>query len=249
MEGQHSTRSAKQTNGCAAPGCAAPLGERISLRVREALLELLQDHTYAVDLSQDVWEFATEIGRLQRIGISNNDIRWMVGRGWLLHAHQINKSDIHRRNLQPASTLDEQSCFVLTARGVSIAEQTRSTILGEDRRAIANLDRGLNGASASARRRAIEPKWDSEFNRLYLGQVLVKEFKVPSPNQSIVLTAFDEEHWPTRIDDPLPHSSNVDPKERLRYTIKSLNKHQKTRAIRFGGDGSGEGIVWESLLG
>jgi hypothetical protein len=33
---------------------------------------------------------------------------------------------------------------------------------------------------------------------------VVKEFKLPAPNQETILTAFQEEGWPPRIDDPLP---------------------------------------------
>ena len=226
----------------------ASVCEWIPFRVRDALVELLQDHAYAIDLSQDVWVFATGIERLRRFGISDNDIRWMLGKGWLKHGYQINTSNDNGRNLQHAEFLDERSCFVLTESGVSIAEKSTGFIFRNDRDTIPNLNVDVNGASATACRQEIEPSWDAERQRLYVGGVLVKEFKVPSPNQSTILMAFDEEHWPCRIDDPLPCSSDVNPKERLRYTIKSLNKHQKVKAIRFHGDGSGEGIIWETLL-
>ncbi len=63
----------------------------------------------------------------------------------------------------------------------------------------------------------------------------------------MVLTAFEEEAWPVRIDDPLPPHPEQDPKRRLHDTITSLNRHQRRPLIRFVGDGSGEGIRWESL--
>jgi hypothetical protein len=229
---------------------ATSVGDWMPLRVRDALVELLQDHTYAVDLSQDVWVFATGIERLRRFGISDNDIRWMLGKGWLKQGYQINTSNDNGPNLQHSRTLDKRSCFVLTESGVSIAEESTGFIFRNDRDTIPRIDADVNGASAIACRQEqeIEPSWDAERQRLYVGGVLVKEFKMPSPNQSTVLMAFEEEHWPFRIDDPLPCSHDLNPKERLRYTIKSLNKHQKVKAIRFGGDGSGEGIIWESLL-
>ncbi len=75
--------------------------------------------------------------------------------------------------------------------------------------------------------------------------VLVKRFKGKSHNQELILTAFEEEHWPARIDDPLPPLPDIDPKIRLNNAISRLNQHQKDFHIHFKGDGSGTGIRWE----
>jgi hypothetical protein len=63
--------------------------------------------------------------------------------------------------------------------------------------------------------------------------------------QEAILIAFEEERWPPRIDDPLPGSPDLLPKRRLHDTIKSLNRNQKNRLVRFMGDGTGEGVRWE----
>jgi hypothetical protein len=89
------------------------------------------------------------------------------------------------------------------------------------------------------------PRWDHQRRQLCMGAQLVKEFKLPSPNQETVLMAFEEESWPARIDDPLPPVAHLDPRRRLHDTIKALNRKQKRYLIRFRGDGSGEGIRWE----
>jgi hypothetical protein len=47
------------------------------------------------------------------------------------------------------------------------------------------------------------------------------------------------------VDDPLPQHPEIDPKRRLHHTLVALNRNQKCRAIRFTGDGSGEGVCWE----
>jgi hypothetical protein len=65
--------------------------------------------------------------------------------------------------------------------------------------------------------------------------------------QEAILMALEEEHWPPRIDDPLPGHPNHLPKRRLHDTIKSLNRNQKNNLIRFMGDGTGEGIRWELI--
>jgi hypothetical protein len=92
------------------------------------------------------------------------------------------------------------------------------------------------------------PRWDHQRRQLRLGPEIVKEFKLPSPNQETVLMAFEEEGWPPRIDDPLPPQPQLDPRRRLHDTIKALNRKQRQGLIRFRGDGSGEGIRWEPTI-
>ena len=89
------------------------------------------------------------------------------------------------------------------------------------------------------------PQWDAEYRMLCVGQCVIKEYRVPSPNQEAILAAFEEEGWPHRIDDPLSPHGDTDPKTRLHDTIKRLNRHHKDRLIRFRGDGTGEGVFWE----
>jgi hypothetical protein len=46
------------------------------------------------------------------------------------------------------------------------------------------------------------------------------------------------------MDDPLPRMPDIDPKIRLRDTIKRLNRNQVNHLLRFQGDGNGLGIQW-----
>jgi hypothetical protein len=87
--------------------------------------------------------------------------------------------------------------------------------------------------------------WDPEVRKLLLNGRLVKRFKWPAINQEAVLNAFQEEGWPSRIDDPLPPQPDQDSKRRLSDTIKCLNRKQTNPLIHFRGDGTGEGVVWE----
>ena len=88
------------------------------------------------------------------------------------------------------------------------------------------------------------PHWDASRRELRLGVTILKRFRRPAPNQELILTAFEEQDWPERIDDPLPHSRQVDPRHRLHETIKSLNQGLKSGVIHFGGDGTGKGVLW-----
>jgi hypothetical protein len=59
-----------------------------------------------------------------------------------------------------------------------------------------------------------------------------------------VLSAFEEEGWPPRLDDPLPPHSEQDRKRRLHTTISNLNRSQDHRLIHFEGAGDGQSISW-----
>lgn len=218
--------------------------ETLPSKIPLALAELLQDHSYAIDLSKDIWEFATEIGRLYDIGLNQNDLRWMMGRGWLEHAAERKRLKNQSRtfHLHGRHEFSISSCFVLTNTGLEVASRAREIVRDS------SLGVAYCGFDANVRGQAgIKPRWDCACKRLYFGSILVKAFRVPSPNQTTILSAFEEENWPERIDDPLPYSPDVARKERLRYTLKSLNKHQKLPVLHFSGDGSGEGILWEPL--
>ena len=76
---------------------------------------------------------------------------------------------------------------------------------------------------------------------------MVKSFRVPAPNQELVLSAFQEEGWPLSVYDPIPPSQDVDRWERLKFTIKRLNAAQEEGRIHFYGNGTGKGICWEPL--
>ena len=89
------------------------------------------------------------------------------------------------------------------------------------------------------------PARDAGRGELRYGDRLVKHYRQPADNQILILDAFDAEDWPARIDNPLLAADGIDSKQRLHDTIKALNRHQKFRALRFRGDGTGQGVVWE----
>jgi hypothetical protein len=92
------------------------------------------------------------------------------------------------------------------------------------------------------------PVWDCKSRRLWLGDLLVKQFRQPSPNQTAILDVFEEEGWENfHIDDPLPiavDETQEDAKRRLHHTIHNLNRNLLANTIRFHGDGTGQGVIW-----
>lgn len=89
------------------------------------------------------------------------------------------------------------------------------------------------------------PHWDQECRKLWLDGVLVKKFRQRAANQELILAAFQEEGWPSFIDDPLPPEGDQDPKRRLHSTLRNLNRGHKNMLIHFEGDGTGERIGWK----
>ena len=87
-----------------------------------------------------------------------------------------------------------------------------------------------------------KPRWDAERRELYFGGALCKKFRQPAKNQEPILQSFEEEGWPSRIDDPLPGDPEADTRQRLADAVRALNA--KNAAILFELDGTSEGILW-----
>ena len=216
--------------------------EELAPRVRVALAQLADAHRYAQDAHRDAWDFAVEIAALHALGLTPSDLRWLVCKGHVEHAREVTQPGENGRAFRPTGnlTFSNRSSFILTDAGESLACNVCASSpdsLGPQARQ-ANSD----GKEHGARR---IPEWDPERHELRVGGRLVKQFKLPSPNQETILMVFQEEGWPAVIDDPLPPQPEQDPKRRLHDTVKSLNRNQRNRLIHFMGNGTGEGVRWE----
>ncbi len=209
----------------------------------DALIELVAAYEYAQDTNRDLWEFPVEFDTLRSAGLSRNDLHWLVCKGYVQHAPETANDQIDDPSVLSHDKLrfTEKSRLILTAAGVSFARQLCANLTSAAQQDGSGTERHLiNSAGAS-----LEPSWDSERRVLSIDGQVVKQFKQRSPNQEKILSAFHEENWPARIDDPLPQQPQKDPKRRLNDTIKSLNRNQCNELIVFQGDGSGEGIIWQ----
>jgi hypothetical protein len=222
-----------------APGLA--LADRSHLRA--GLAVLFQAQAYVQELDRDEWDFAVELRALHEAGLTNSDLRWLVCKGYLRHAVETTCPELQSRKFIELLNLalPENTCFLLTEAGVRFlrqfcGEQVRCTCLSEQSAPVWTEE-------------AMTPYWDSERRELRVGEVVVKHFRQPAWAQEIVLSAFQEEQWPWRIDDPLPPQLEQDPKRHLNITITNLNRRHKHRLLRFCGDGTGSGIIWEPLRG
>jgi hypothetical protein len=212
------------------------------------LVLLRRARCYAEKLGRDPWDFALKIATMRRAGLSHSDLRWLICKAWVEHVREVFTRGRQQRRFRHSGSLSltKRSCFVLTAAGVRGAKSSPAVeSLPVAAVEIAPVRRA--SANGSANGRTPVPQWDRDRQELRLGAVVVKEFKLSSPNQETILMAFQKEGWPPRIDDPLPPHAGVDPKRRLYETIKSLNRNQKQRWLLFMGDGTGEGIRWQVI--
>lgn len=228
-------------------------------RVQRALGVLLESYDYAQDVGCDVWEFAVEMDHLRPFGLTASDWRWLHLKGFIGHGRELTIPGEASRTFRQGGALKigKRTCFVLTEAGQQYARTLAAAAATStdspaawppaprhDDRSEAHL---LEAKVSPTILPAVLPTWDRDRQQLRVGKIIVKEFKVPAPNQEAILAVFQEENWPPRIDDPLSPEPDVEPKRRLHDTITSLNRNQKEPLIRFLGDGSGQGARWEYI--
>ena len=208
-----------------------------------ALRHLAEAARFARELDRDPWDFAVEIQTFRELGLTNNDFRWLVCQGLVEHQEEITAVGDTCRGFQPDRPLrfSANTCFVLSDEGLALARSGLVSLAIEPEAAGPSSAVISNGHS----RDLLLPKWDCDRQELRVGNILVKQFKVPALNQERILAAFEEECWPIHIDDPLPPHPEQDSKRRLHDTIISLNRNQKYPLIHFSGNGNGQGIRWE----
>jgi hypothetical protein len=212
---------------------------------------LAEAYRYSREVERSVWDFAVEIDALHTVRATPSELRWLICKGYVAHASEITMPGDRTRTFRrpPAAGLifSRRTCFVLTDAGFAFAASLNDGPSWLPRR-LDPQSRGddANPAACSA---PAKPTWDRDRQELRVGQIVVKQFKVPAPNQERILAAFQEEDWPVHIDDPLPPAAEQDPKRRLHDTINSLNRNQKRSLLRFVGDGSGQGLRWELASG
>ena len=213
------------------PAHALQLALRLLMRARE----------YSLELDRNDWDFAVDLQSLRVAGLTNNDIRWLLYQDYVVQAAEVTGPADDMRCFRPVGRLaiTEESCFILTVGGVALANTL------EGRPGTSNEHpRTADSCTAECPPKAI-PLWNKDRRILHYNSLVVKHFKVPAPNQETILATFEEENWPSRIDDPLSPHPAINPKTRIHDTINSLNRNQKNSLIRFIGDGYGEGVCWE----
>lgn len=187
----------------------------------------------------DIWQYAVEVDQVYRLGASVNQIREAVQLGFCSLRSETTDARYHQRTFRKVHSLliPSNACLIITTKGREQLDRIRES--GES----------IDHISKSSMRPAdFIPEWNSELRQLKLEGIIVKQFHRKARNQTIVLAVFQEDEWPRRISDPLP-PNGTDPKRRLNDTIRGLNTNHLTPkpTIRFRGDGSGTGVIWEFI--
>ncbi len=206
------------------------------------MVELLTSFECAQSVESDVWDFAVEISRLRSAGLTENEFRWLKLKNYVNHAREVTREKDDGRRFRQIGNLSfaSSTCFVLTEVGALFARR----LLSQDPAQTSIFAISTNGERNNGTDQ-IAPTWDAHRRELRINGQVIKRFKWSAKNQECILNSFEEEGWPHRVDDPIPPQPNKDQHQRLRDAITSLNRHQQAKLIRFRGDGSGQGVVWE----
>jgi hypothetical protein len=100
--------------------------------MRVAMVELATAHNYAQDVRCDRWQFAVEIEHLTAMGLTADDIRWLVARSYIEVAREVSRYSDTLRKFQPLRSVrfGKKTCFVITAAGLRlITVEPRRTML------------------------------------------------------------------------------------------------------------------------
>jgi len=212
--------------------------EFIDAGLRATLQKLIRLNAYAKQNRTNLNDLAVPISDFQLWGHSEMQLRVLVMEGVLLHFKETTGKTSRSRQFEKGGlhSFGITSCFLLS----DALDETIGGLFASNDRESKRL------STAPAMDPALMlPIWDPRHRKLMFCGRLVKHFRCPAHNQETILSAFQEEEWPPRISDPLPPTGSSDSKQRLHDTIRSLNRNQSNPLIKFGGDGTGEGIVWE----
>ncbi len=227
----------------------AQLQEAVTPSRQLALTHLLEAYDAAAETGRDPQAYACQLDQLLAQGIHDTTLRWLLDQGLAQHLRETTKPAHRRRRFRPApnARFTTVSCFALTPAGLGLARQAASGLADQVLRDPHTTT--TQGETTRPGPFPLSPRWDVSRRTLFFGLHIVKQFKQPSQVQQLILTAFEEEHWPPRIDDPLPPAQEIDPKKRLSDAVFRLNKHQKNHLLVFEADGTGSGVQWRERDG
>jgi hypothetical protein len=95
---------------------------QISPQIQAAVVQLSEAHDYARQTQSDLWEFAIEIGALGALGLSRDELRWLVASGCAECAQEITRRGDTVRQFRPMQNFrfNPKTCFVVTEAGLRL---------------------------------------------------------------------------------------------------------------------------------
>src|SRR5438128_164279 len=100
---------------------------------RPALLSLLRASNYAAECNADRWQFAVDLPQLFASGATLTDIRWLVRRGFALHAKETTVPGDAERSFRPLAptSFPTDTCLVLSENGAAEIQAAIATAQAE----------------------------------------------------------------------------------------------------------------------
>jgi len=95
------------------------------------------------------------------------------------------------------------------------------------------------------------PFWDADLGKLWVGDLLIRQYTDAAQNQRWYLAAFQDAEWRHRVDDSIirkPGEPKLKTQRRRRDTLAGLNDYRyqiNPGIIEFRADGTGDGIIWD----
>ena len=221
---------------------------QLDARFKRCLALLKEGSDYAEQANCDLWDFAVEIEELRELELSVNDLRFLVRLQLLDHASELKASVTNGRRFRSTGPMHftNRTCFVLTQTGMVLATVLVQLSWGQPPVTMPTQFRFADERDSSGALQT--PTWDSQRHTLQFHGQIVKQFKWHATNQELILSAFQEDGWPVRVDDPLTPAPTLDIKRRLSDAIKCLNRNQVNQLLHFRGDGTGQAVVWEVAI-
>ncbi len=157
----------------------------------------------------------------------------------LLRRSNAGDTDIRPRKVDDPPLIDALIALGMFEREVNGGDGPRLTRPG-----LQLVEEMLRQGAEKVFRRRNVPMYDSGNRVLYWHGAIIKTWGRGATTQDPVLAAFEEEDWPDMILDPISPDPEQDAKERLRETVKRLNKDLKAGTIRFFTTRSGTAVRW-----
>ncbi|MEO1525736.1 MAG: hypothetical protein AAFX06_09880, partial [Planctomycetota bacterium] len=146
---------------------------------------------YAEDLSCSNWDFAIKLSDAFVMNVCENDVRWMLRKGWI-ECRPSTGSGGNMRTIN-AVTLTASDSIVLGIDGLRALQRLTSEPASQ-----------IEHEACEPIVHHHKPCWNAERHELTYEGAVVKRYRWPAINQERILQVFEEESWPARIDDPLP---------------------------------------------
>ena len=154
-----------QGNG---PHSVVTINGQVPARIATAIIQLAEAQWHTA-VGRNAWDFAVEIGNLH---VGPNDVRWLIYNGLVEHGWDVTPVGANNRSFRHNMriTLSQQSSFVATAAGLSLAGACSAAIKAKPRKVV----QAINGKGRPSLPKG--PHWNPPYGEFYVDGVLIKRF-------------------------------------------------------------------------